>query len=1253
MKRSSSFTKDTDSALLEEREDAKLRHQMAAQKLEPLPPRAEGTPRKRNYEETLLQPAQVPTKIHKLRLEAIFHPKFENESQTDKEIRQRMLQAIADGQGYLEVSLKHSGSLLLWSGGLRFYSKNSTDNVFTHVGEILLKQHFVRAFWQARDDEKNLLQPFDECSDYVQKHRLTLAFEAVTAVTGDHGDRPRRDFLILTAVADRQTERFWGTDEIVAFAQRFRLPHNDAWIFKSNESVQELFAFYDSARETGYAQNVMAALSKAADTRVESMLPHIDFQGNILEGIVIRFVPCTTDSTLLETMQKLAAQSRHISSQVPPSRPDAWKLLALAFHAQENVRVDSLLTTNLRDLYEKTKFGKREGPTSFAAAVAKIMDSSQVRRKVERVPKAVANIDWPSLTRDLRHSDDLESRRIAKVVELLDDISVRVDYSLMREHTPGHSDRWLCIVHVLHDFSFQKYRKKMQPVDMPLFRGFSFEINGSENSHPNGVSSLIKMASPQQENLMLKMKFLPYMVRTFGCRNGLSSLRQGGVEAFVKYTNNLLSKWGISAEGRLKWAPFFQAWAEYAHPRLEKVMPEEQQLRVLTGDNYLEHLERFEALYYTGKLKTSKMQAGGKPMSKNEGLVVCVAPKRQAAKAVADLVATQLDNANRIDDLTSVNKETMEMLCMPGQGAVCSAQLNDGVSSLRKLVGNFGKFISIILIGCSERELQSDLDIVSDFKMYRGLSMAWRKTRAVLVLELDSSTVLVPANDSKTITAQASEHFLSELEKIKLVFQVEGTSSSPRPGMLVFFPSMPGAGKSSVAGEETEKQLRDDLAEYGKNHSLVVRMGDKTKGKYWSVVKQERKKNVSSLYIADKNVPSPTWGLVASLCNETKAMAVPIFPDDASLKTTIVNGIRKPDGSMDHERKHVYPFSLHYLAVCMHRVVSRPPNTHPGKLDSSTDRACMIVLLFFGLYRRSTAEEFRQNLQHQFQQSGAVLGSPIEVPFFSKRTPDDLPHDLKDVLTEALQAYYGYDLSKKDPTKVNDTYIADLESRLRQVLMSHTEYIEGLTVDISESRKYFKSQFMERVTELDSIESWHDAETGNRSAFIKLSSIDVDVNDVHALLASLLEESGELDSLAKQMAGDSDSLQYLTGQTCQDRRFITNTHVTLAHCKESTQAEMRNMIGSIIGEKIEMQVVALLWDEKVAAMEVELSEHTTVGSVLPHPKRSFTHITVWCQEGASAFMSNGLPEKVRQGGAHRVVLEKPASLLGELAFWQN
>lgn len=83
------------------------------------------------------------------------------------------------------------------SGGNRYYSKNSTNNPVTLVGEFLLRQHMTRVWLPAAGDSVNSSKSmYDECGDYLQRHRLTLSFEVVTSVLGDHGDTPKKPYLI-------------------------------------------------------------------------------------------------------------------------------------------------------------------------------------------------------------------------------------------------------------------------------------------------------------------------------------------------------------------------------------------------------------------------------------------------------------------------------------------------------------------------------------------------------------------------------------------------------------------------------------------------------------------------------------------------------------------------------------------------------------------------------------------------------------------------------------------------------------------------------------------------------------------------------------------------------------------------------------------------------------------------------------------------------------------------------------------------
>eukprot|EP00569_Conticribra_weissflogii_P009958 CAMPEP_0171375476 /NCGR_PEP_ID=MMETSP0879-20121228/16793_1 /TAXON_ID=67004 /ORGANISM="Thalassiosira weissflogii, Strain CCMP1336" /LENGTH=112 /DNA_ID=CAMNT_0011885059 /DNA_START=1 /DNA_END=335 /DNA_ORIENTATION=- len=109
---------ETSHMAMEAKDEKRRRLSQATQPLESI----DNTATSQTHEESYSKDRR--NKLKSLRLEAIFHPKFENES-SEKDIRKEMLEKIQNGEGHLEVTLKHSGSLLLWSGGSRFYSKNS------------------------------------------------------------------------------------------------------------------------------------------------------------------------------------------------------------------------------------------------------------------------------------------------------------------------------------------------------------------------------------------------------------------------------------------------------------------------------------------------------------------------------------------------------------------------------------------------------------------------------------------------------------------------------------------------------------------------------------------------------------------------------------------------------------------------------------------------------------------------------------------------------------------------------------------------------------------------------------------------------------------------------------------------------------------------------------------------------------------------------------------------------------------------
>ena len=975
----------------------------------------------------------LPGPIEQVCLEAIFYPKFENELQSDSIIRNKMKEKVAAGQGYLEVTVKHSGSLLLWSGGERFYSKNSTMNVFTAAGETLLRQHFVRAFWNDDDpstattttqDKPPLLsrmlqlqqeQAYRKCSDYVEKHRLTLSFEVVTSFLGHHGDIPNRDYLILTAVADRQAERFFSTTELVELAHRFRLPHNDAWVFASLAHVEDLFTFYDSYRETGTASSVVSALTQSADVCcVSSMYPHVNFQGEIMEGIVIRYVPCNDRKHALEHVTSLA-QTAHelLVNHVPPDLPDAPKLIQTTTvttmnnnNNNSNNRYDEfppVLKTDLRVLFENNH-------DTFENALRNLLLQSGSSRHIDRLSKKDIG-DVPSLLRPISltpKASDRESHRIAHLVQTLSALNDRVDYSIVRElnETRDQEARWLCIVHILFDKTFQKYRRHATESSMELYRGFVFEINPSRKPIKGNLDRTHEASARQcrekEEPLMLKMKFLPYMVRTFGCRNGLKKVRNGGHEAFFQHATGMLSKWNISIAGRTEWLPFFEAWGKYAEACYNG---QHADLPPLCESNYLTHLERFDELFSKGEYAQQKQESASQCLL--QGLVVVVSPRLETSSLVADYIANQVGGARRVNRVETLTKTLVENACMPGGGIVCSTTGEKGNNSLRKLVKVLGDSISLVLFQMSNEDI--DEIIPESDPARRGILRSWQKTRCKLY-RLPFESLFETKADSLADCRPNHDFSAMISERLK----ASRGADAQQPGLLLFFPGIPGCGKSSLMEGTTQQTIQKKLSEIQKDHpdkserKLEIFVGDKIKEKFWSKVTLGRLKDSSGVTIADKNAPNFTsWKTVGALCAKTRAFGVPVLPDQLALQTTEVRGTQ----NKSDDRKHVYPFSLAYLAVCLSRVLERPAGSHDGKLDSGTKRASLIVIMFYTLYRDISAEMILDQIESAVTNEGALLFEPIRVPFFKSDGAAQriqLPHSLEQALVEALRVQVSH-----------------------------------------------------------------------------------------------------------------------------------------------------------------------------------------------------------------------------------------------------
>jgi hypothetical protein len=478
----------------------------------------------------------------------------------------------------------------------------------------------------------------------------------------------------------------------------------------------------------------------------------------------------------------------------------------------------------------------------------------------------------------------------------------------------------------------------------------------------------------------------------------LKVIRQAdGVTAFVNFTNNLMSKWGISEEAKLKWRPYFVGWAQYAQPLLRigsgtGSHPSNNGkdlvgLPPLSEYAYLDHLQYFTDLYTSGQYKVDECN------SRFQGLVVIVGPKIEVSEKMADYVAQRLGGAKRRAGVSDVTPAIMDVACSPGQGIVCNVTIDKSYTTIRKhILKDFEEFVSIVLVQCND-VMTEPMDSTS--KELIGYLKGWKSTRGARNVEIpdrhDSDTPLI--DDASFQPSRVLDDLITQLERPIV--------DDSRPGLLIFFPTIPGSGKSSLVAN-IDKDISDIVSNC--DRKIYIDESDRYKGKFWPHITKARRRCYSAINIADKNAPTSAWGTIGTICSSTKALAVPVLPDRLAFRTISVVGVRRKDGTLDNTPVHIYPFSLTYLAVCMTRVLLRPAGSHAGQLDQSIDRLCMIVIKFYSFYRNLSAEQLLTTMSLAMGSAGAhITAAPIEVPFFCNTGAINLPQEVEAVLLEALQ----------------------------------------------------------------------------------------------------------------------------------------------------------------------------------------------------------------------------------------------------------
>lgn len=508
---------------------------------------------------------------------ATFYPKFENEK-SDQEVRTRMIELVAKGLATLEVSLKHSGSLFMYAGHEGgAYAKNSFGNIYTAVGVFVLGRMFREA-WGTEASKKQA-----EFNNFLERNHMCISMELVTAVLGDHGQRPQEDYAVVTAVTElgNGKPKFYSTPEIIAFCRKWRLPTNHVWLFSTRKSAASFFAAYDALCEEGTATSVCKALDEIADISVPGSKDHVKAQGEILEGLVARLVSHDSSNHIEKTLKEF-----------PPPPADG-----VALDSGPSLR--EICAANRTDEKQQIKALLESVGSSFCPAYSDWFgtDGADYHSR---------NADRSVLSKFLQaHPADYSTKKLQEIVRLMREKRFPAAFKCYHNFHKADamsSDNifYKMVIHVHSDSAFRRYQKEMRlkPGLWPLYRGFFVDINlfkanketagevskNSVNETGNSSSGKDDFAD-EDANLMVKLKFLTYKLRTFLIRNGLSILFKEGPGAYKAYYLRQMKIWGTSAAKQRELSNMLDEWAVYIRRKCGN--------KPLSSSTYLSEAEPF------------------------------------------------------------------------------------------------------------------------------------------------------------------------------------------------------------------------------------------------------------------------------------------------------------------------------------------------------------------------------------------------------------------------------------------------------------------------------------------------------------------------------------------------------------------------------------------------------------------------------------------------------------------------------------
>ncbi|XP_010542600.1 PREDICTED: uncharacterized protein LOC104815752 isoform X2 [Tarenaya hassleriana] len=333
---------------------------------------------------------------------------------------------------------------------------------------------------------------------------------------------------------------------------------------QQRKSVTSFFAAYDALCEEGTATPVCSALDEVADISVPGSKDHVEVQGEILEGLVARIVSSASIKHMEDVLR-----------DYPP--PQA-----------EGANLD--LGPSLRDVCAANRSNEKQQIKALLESIGPSFCPNYLDWFGEETTDSHSkNADRSVLTKFLQsHPADYSTRKLQEMIRLMKEkrfpTAFKCYHNFHRaKDTSPDSLFYKMVVHVRSDSAFRRYQKEMRqkPGLWPLYRGFFIDINlfksnkgkdavtlksadntvgdANENGGTQGKDGL----ADEDANLMIKLKFLTYKLRTFLIRNGLSILFREGPASYRAYYLRQMKIWGTSAGKQKELSKLLDEWAAY------------------------------------------------------------------------------------------------------------------------------------------------------------------------------------------------------------------------------------------------------------------------------------------------------------------------------------------------------------------------------------------------------------------------------------------------------------------------------------------------------------------------------------------------------------------------------------------------------------------------------------------------------------------------------------------------------------------